>query len=56
MSDRKTTQIFVIRDIITTYCDSNLTPDIVDKIMKEIAYEISKGPCSWAFEDHIEAM
>ena len=49
MNDRESTQIFAIRNIITSHCGEILTPNAVDRICNEIEIEIQSGPCSWAF-------
>jgi hypothetical protein len=51
MSDRETTQIFEIRNILIEHCGKELTPDLIDKISKQIEQAMAEGPCSWAFKE-----
>lgn len=50
MDDKKATQIFEIRNILTNYCGQLLSPDKIDEIMNIVIKEITEGHCSWAFK------
>lgn len=50
LEETKSTQEFVIIDVLVKHCGEMLTPDKVDEIRKEIIDEMRKGPCSWAFD------
>lgn len=47
--ERRDTQMFLIRDIITGYCGQLLTPDLVDEVVAKFEEEITDGSCAWAF-------
>lgn len=49
-NDRKATQEFEVRNIITTHCGQRLTPDLVDAITNELLFAMRCGACSWAFK------
>lgn len=47
--DVLTTQLFVVRSILINHTYAVLDPATIEKIIKEIENEITKGPCNWAF-------
>lgn len=48
-ADRAATQEFSVRNALTTYCGQTLTPDLIDRIVSELAQEMRSGPTAWAF-------
>jgi hypothetical protein len=43
------TQMFLIRDVLTKYCGQTLLPNKLDEIVEVFRKEITKGTCHWAF-------
>ena len=50
MNNRKSTQIFVLRNLLTNHCGQTLSPDQIDCIMDEIKTELENGSCAWTFK------
>ena len=51
---RRATQLFTFRDLLTSHCGEELTPDNIDFICLEFEKEIHNGPSSWAFPPNMD--
>jgi hypothetical protein len=50
-TDREATQIFSLRNILTTHCGQKLTPELLEQIVAEMVLEMRQGPTAWAFSE-----
>lgn len=54
MSNREATQEFAIRNVLVGRCGEKLTPDTIERIVREIMQEVTKGSTNWAFSEEKE--
>ena len=50
LTDRRATQMFSLRNVLTGYTGKVLTPETVEKILDVIDEEIECGTTAWAFK------